>query len=82
MTIILSYIDVLCAMRCVHLIQVAALVKAEERTWGRCSTVMQKVEASDKMESRMYAQVIPKSYYHLGMLSDFAQGGNNSFELR
>lgn len=43
---------------------------------------MQKVEASDKMESRMYAQVIPKSYYHLGMLSDFAQGGNNSFKLR
>ena len=29
---ILSYIDVLCAMRCVHLIQVAALIKAEERT--------------------------------------------------
>ena len=72
MTIILSYVDVLCAMRCVHLIQVAALVKAEERTWDRCSTVI----ASDKMESRMYAQVIPKSYYHLGMLSDFAQGGD------
>ena len=51
MTIILGYIDVMCAMRCVHLVQVAALVKAGERTWDRCSTVIQKVEASDKMES-------------------------------
>ena len=30
----------------------------------------------------MYAQVIPKSYCHLGMLSDFVQGGGNSLKLR